>query len=117
MTDITMHLTANFYPPIPQDIKLRAQEIFDELIIESEPYILGGIDEEGDWQYQFCNTSVFNREYELPNGKVISGWKFIEELRLWDALWDHCEEPQKYNIESMTDPEVQEIPGQLEMEL
>jgi hypothetical protein len=49
MTSITMHLTANFYPPIPADIQMRVQEIFDELERDSGPYIIGFADVPENW--------------------------------------------------------------------
>ena len=36
---------------------------------------------------------MLDREYELPNGAVITGRSMLEELRLWDALWWDCETP------------------------
>jgi hypothetical protein len=71
MADITMHLTANFYPPIPHDIQLAVQKIFDELVAE------------------FDFEEVFDRTYTLPNGAEVTGYSMVEELRLHDALfWD-----------------------------
>lgn len=93
MTDITMHLTANFYPPIPADIQMRVQEIFDELQSEMMPYISGWADVPESWDYYLENEEVLDREYELPNGAVITGRSMLEELRLWDALWWDCDEP------------------------
>ena len=86
MPNITMHLTANFYPPIPADIQMRVQEIFDELQADSYPFISGWADIPEDW-------SVLDREYDLPNGARITVRNMLEELRLWDALFWDCDEP------------------------
>lgn len=121
MTDITLHLAANFYPPIPHDIQLRIQEIFDELVRDSDPYILGWKGMEMFWEYEVSDDSVFDREYTLPNGRDVTGRSLLSDLRLWDALWWGCEEPQDLcDIESDEDPELdysesQEIPGQEEL--
>ena len=93
MTNITMHLTANFYPPIPADIQLRVQEIFDELQRDSDPFISGWADIPEDWCYEYEDWSVFDRKYELPNGAVVTGRSLCDDLRLWDALFWDCDEP------------------------
>ena len=93
MTDITMHLTANFYPPIPHDIQLRVQEIFDEIVQDADPYILGWADRPDEWEQELSDESVLDRAYTLPNGKVVIAGQMLEELRLWDALWLDCETP------------------------
>jgi hypothetical protein len=93
MPNITVHLTANFYPPIPADIQLRVQEIFDELEADSMPYILGWADVPENWDYDVSDESVFDRTYELPNGAVVTGRSLLDDLRLWDALWWDCDEP------------------------
>jgi hypothetical protein len=95
MTDITMHLTANFYPPIPADIQLSVQEIFDELKNDSMPYILGWSDIPEDWEYEVSDDSVFDREYILPNGATVTGRSLLSDLRLEDALWWDCDEPNE----------------------
>ena len=109
MTDITMHLTANFYPPIPHDIQLAVQKIFDELVAESCPWVImrdGDVIDQG-----FDFEEVFDRTYTLPNGAEVTGYSMVEELRLHDALfWD------PFVIDD--DPELQyaeskEVPGQL----
>jgi hypothetical protein len=113
MTDITMHLTANFYPPIPADIQLRVQEIFDELQADSGPYITGWADRPDEWEYEFDDDSVFSREYRLPNGAKVKGWEMLDQLRLWEALhWD-CDEPDESLDEY--ERELQEIPGQMKL--
>jgi hypothetical protein len=96
MSNITMHLTANFYPPIPHDIQLRVQEIFDELVMDSDPYILGWKDSPEYWEYEVSDDSVFDREYELPNGRTVTGQSLMDDLRLWEALWWDCEEPDEF---------------------
>ena len=93
MTDITLHLTANFYPPIPADIQMRVQEIFDELERDSGPYIIGFADVPENWDYMYDDESVFDRTYELPNGAVVTGRSLLDDLRLWDALFWGCETP------------------------
>jgi hypothetical protein len=93
MTDITMHLTMNFYPPIPHDIQLRVQEIFDEIVQDGMPYITGWADVPEDWCYEYEDWSVLDREYDLPNGARITVRNMLEELRLWDAIFWDCEEP------------------------
>ena len=115
MTDITMHLTANFYPPIPADIQLRVQEIFDELQRDSDPFISGWADIPEDWCYEYEDWSVFDRKYELPNGAVVTGRSLCDDLRLWDALFWECDEP----MDTWEDHEreaielANQVPGQL----
>ena len=113
MTNITMHLTANFYPPIPRDIQFRVQEIFDELQRDSMPYILGWADMPENWDYDYADDTVFDREYELPNGAVVTGRSMCEELRLWDAFFWDCEEPMDTYADY--ERELQEIPGQMRL--
>jgi|694.fasta_scaffold141673_3 hypothetical protein len=115
MTNITMHLTANFYPPIPADIQLRVQEIFDELQRDSDPFISGWADIPEDWCYEYEDWSVFDRKYELPNGAVVTGRSLCDDLRLWDALFWECDEP----MDTWEDHEreaielANQVPGQL----
>ena len=115
MTNITMHLTANFYPPIPADIQLRVQEIFDELQRDSDPFISGWADIPEDWCYEYEDWSVFDREYKLPNGAVVTGRSLCDDLRLWDALFWDCDEP----MDTWEDHEreaielANQVPGQL----
>jgi hypothetical protein len=115
MTDITMHLTVNFYPPIPQDIQMRVQEIFDELEADSMPYIIGFADIPEAWDYEYDDESVFDREYELPNGAVVTGRSLLDDLRLWDALFWDCETPGETFAEY--ERELQEVPGQLRLDV
>lgn len=110
MTDITMHLTANFYPPIPADIQMRVQQIFDELQADSGPYISGWADIPENWDYDYDDESVFDREYDLPNGARVVARNMLDELRLWDALFYDCEEPMDTWADYEKDQ--QEIPGQ-----
>ena len=114
MPNITMHLTANFYPPIPADIQMRVQEIFDELVRDSDPYILGWIGQEESWEYEVCDVSVFDREYTLPNGRDVTGRSLLDDLRLWDAIWWDCSDPDEEDSE-LDYSESQEIPGQEEL--
>jgi len=111
MPSITMHLTANFYPPIPADIQLSVQEIFDELQRDSGPHILGWADRPEEWEYDLDDDSVLDRKYELPNGAVVTGRSMLDELRLWDALYWDCDEP----MDTLADyeREQKEIAGQL----
>lgn len=121
MPEITMHLAANFYPPIPHDIQLSVQEFFDKFVEEANPYILGWKGLEDDWEYEISNEDALEMEWELPNGRIVKAQHMLDELRLWDAVWWDCEEPQDLcDIESDEDlnlyySESQEIPGQLEM--
>ena len=119
MTDITMHLTANFYPPIPHDIQLRVQEIFDELQRDSDPYILGWADIPDNWEYEFSDESVFDRKYELPNGAVVTGRSMCDELRLWEALFWDCIEPDELwaDYEREEAEWANQVPGQLRMDI
>ena len=90
MTDITMHLTANFYPPIPHDIQMACQEFFDEIQADSMPWMI--VDSDGNVVDQDTdNPDVFDRTKILPNGAEITGYSMLDELRLWDVLWWECE--------------------------
>lgn len=115
MTDITMHLTMNFYPPIPHDIQMRVQEIFDELQADSMPYIIGFADIPEAWDYEYGDESVFDRTYELPNGATVTGRSLCDDLRLWDALFLDCETPDETFAEY--ERELQEIPGQMRLDI
>ena len=80
--DITLHLTSNFYPPIPHDIQLSCQAFFDKLC-----------DEAGAWyslehdEYFIDNEEAFDQEWTLPNGVTLTGQSMMDQLRLWDALY------------------------------
>ena len=80
--DITFHLTSNFFPPIPTDIQLSCQEFFDKLRDECGAWY----DEESD-EHFIDNSAALEQEWMLPNGKMVDGYKMMEELRLWDALY------------------------------
>ena len=119
MADITMHLTANFYPPIPADIQLSVQEFFDKIVLEADPYIVGWADIPHDWDYEIGNEDALEMEWELPNGRIIKARNMLDELRLWDAIWWGCEEP----MDSHADYEREEaewanqVDGQLRMDI
>jgi len=115
MTDITMHLTSNFYPPIPADIQLSLQEFFDEFVKEAGPYILGWSDEPDYWDYEMSNEDALEMEWELPNGRIIKAQHMLDELRLWDAIWWGCEEPSETWEEYLRSEE--EYVNQLELPL
>ena len=112
MTDITMHLTANFYPPIPADIQMACQNFFDSIVADAMPWMI--VDKDGNVIDQdITDYDVLDRTMILPNGAEITARGMLDELRLWEALfWD---------IEPMIlddDPQLQyaeskEIPGQL----
>lgn len=90
MTDITLHLTANFYPPIPHDIQIACQEFFDEIQADSAPWMV--IDKDGNLIDQdILDHTVLDRTKTLPNGAEITGYSMLDELRLWDVLWWDCE--------------------------
>jgi len=95
MPNITMHLTANFYPPIPADIQLSVQEFFDKFVEEAGPYILGWSDIPEDWEYEMSNEDALEMEWELPNGRIIKAQHMLDELRLWDAIWWECDRPNE----------------------
>jgi hypothetical protein len=80
--DITLHLTANFYPPIHPDIQLSCQAFFDKLCKEAGAWYDPDIDE-----YFIDNEDVFDQEWTLPNGVTLTGYSMMDQLRLWDALY------------------------------
>jgi hypothetical protein len=80
--DITYHLTANFYPPIPHDIQLSCQSFFDKLREEAGAWY----DPEHD-EYFIDNEEAFDQEWTLPNGVTLTGQSMMDQLRLWDALY------------------------------
>jgi hypothetical protein len=88
MTDITLHLTSNFYPPIPHVLQLRVQEIFDEIVRDGMPWQI--VDKDGYIiEQELENGDVLYREYTLPNGPIVTGQSLLDDLRLWEALfWD-----------------------------
>lgn len=115
MTDITMHLTANFYPPIPADIQLSVQEFFDEFVEEAGPYILGWAEDPQYWQYEISNEDALAMQHQLPNGRIITAQNMLDELRLWDAVWWGCEEPSETYADYMRWQE--QVDGQMELPL
>ena len=112
MTDITFHLTANFFPPIPHDIQRACQEFFDQIVVDAMPWQIA--DRDGNIIDQdISDHDVLDRTVILPNGAEITAGGMLDELRLWDALWWDCE-PEIID----DDPELQyaeskEISGQL----
>ena len=116
MTDITMHLTANFYPPIPADIQIACQEFFDEIVRDGIPWVIMMSDDPGDvWESGLTDESVLSRTKILPNGAEITAAGMLDELRLWDALfWDVT--PEFLDEGVVFDyAESKEIPGQLSL--
>ena len=90
MTDITMHLTANFYPPIPADIQMACQNFFDSIVADAMPWMI--VDKDGNVIDQDIeNYDVLDRTMTLPNGAEITASGMLDELRLWEALWFDCE--------------------------
>ena len=114
MTDITMHLTANFYPPIPHDIQKAVQEFFDEIVRDGMPWVIMMSDDPGDvWEQDLTDRSVLDRTKILPNGATITARGMLDELRLWDALfWDVTPEFLD-DGETLEYAESKEYPGQL----
>ena len=112
MTDITLHLTANFYPPIPHDIQMACQNFFDSIVADAMPWQI--MDRDGNIIDQdIFDHDVLDRTMILPNGAEITAGDMIDELRLWDALF-YDVEPQYLD----SDPQLQyaeskEYPGQL----
>jgi len=113
MASISMHLTANFYPPIPADIQLSVQEFFDEFVDEADPYILGWADIPEDWQYEISNEDALTMQHKLPNGRIITAQDMLDELRLWDAVWWDCDEPD--DLYADYERELAEVPGQMSL--
>ena len=112
MTDITLHLTANFYPPIPHDIQRACQEFFDELVADSMPWVIA--DKDGCIiDRDLSNSTVLDRTRILPNGAEVTGWSMIDELRLWEALFYDCEPEILDDDPELQYAESKEISGQL----
>ena len=88
MTDITMHLTANFYPPIPHDIQIECQTFFNQIEEDGMPWQI--TDKDGNIIDQdLSDRDVLDRTIILPNGAEITAGGMLDELRLWEALfWD-----------------------------
>ena len=90
MTDITMHLTANFYPPLPADIQTACQNFFDSIVADAMPWMI--VDKDGNVIDQdITDYDVLDRTMILPNGAEITALGMLDELRLWEALWFDCE--------------------------
>lgn len=88
MADITVHLTANFDPPIPQDIQLTLQDFFDEIVRDGVPRIIMMDDDPGSaWDHDLTDRTVLDRTRTLPNGGEITAEGMLDEFRLWDALF------------------------------
>lgn len=86
MPDITMHLTANFYPPIPHDIQIACQEFFDQIVEDAMPFQV--VDKHGNIIDQdLGDRDVLDRTMTLPNGAEITAAGMLDELRLWEALF------------------------------
>ena len=101
MTDITMHLTANFYPPIPHDIQMACQNFFDSIVADAMPWMI--VDKDGNVIDQdITDHDVLDRTMTLPNGAEITASGMLDELRLWEALWFDCE-PQLLDYEAEGD--------------
>ena len=112
MTDITMHLTANFYPPIPHDIQMVCQNFFDTIVEDGMPWMT--VDKDGNIIDQdIADYDVLDRTMTLPNGATITARGMLDELRLWDALfWDVTPEFLD-DGETLEYAESKEYPGQL----
>ena len=91
MPDITLHLTANFYPPIPHDIQSSVQEFFDAFIEKAQPYAVGEPSDLDTCIFELADEDALNMEWELPNGRMIKAQHMLDELRLWEAVWWDCE--------------------------
>lgn len=94
MADITTHLSVNFYPPISHDIQISVQEFFDNFVTEADPFITEWVDRPGEWKFEIGNEAALEMEWERPNGVTITARNMLNELRLWDAIWWECPEPE-----------------------
>ena len=112
MTDITMHLTANFYPPIHHDIQRACQNFFDSIVEDAMPWMI--VDKDGHVIDQdIADHDVLDRTMTLPNGAEITARGMLDELRLWDALfWDVTPEFLDEGV-TLDYAESKEFPGQL----
>ena len=112
MTDITMHLTANFYPPIPHDIQRACQEFFDEIVEDGMPWSI--MDKDGHIIDQdLADHEVLDRTKTLPNGAEITARGMLDELRLWDALFWEVEPEMIDDDPELQYAESKEYAGQL----
>ena len=112
MTDITLHLTANFYPPIPHDIQMACQNFFDSIVEDAMPWMI--VDKDGHIIDQDIEDyDVLDRTLILPNGAEITAGGMLDELRLWDALWWDCDPEILDDDPELQYAESKEISGQL----
>ena len=112
MADITMHLTANFYPPIPHDIQIACQNIFDQIVEDAMPWQI--MDKDGNIIDQNIeDPDVLDRTFILPNGATITAGGMLSELRLWDALFWDCEPEMIDDDPELQYAESKEYAGQL----
>ena len=114
MTDITMHLTANFYPPIPHDIQRACQNFFDSIVEDAMPWMI--VDKDGHIIDQdIADHDVLDRTMTLPNGAEITARGMLDELRLWEALWWDCEPEILDDDPELQYAESKEYAGQLSL--
>ena len=112
MTDITMHLTANFYPPIPADIQMACQNFFDSIVADAMPWMI--VDKDGNVIDQdITDYAVLDRTMILPNGAEITARGMLDELRLWEALFWDIEPMILDEYPELQYSESKEYPGQL----
>lgn len=112
MPDITMHLTANFYPPIPHDIQIACQEFFDGIVADSHPYQV--VDKDHNIiEQELGDPDVLTRTKILPNGAEITAEGMLDELRLWEALFWDCDTEVLDDDPELQYSESKEISGQL----
>jgi len=84
MPNITMHLTANFYPPIPADIQIACQTFFDQIVEDAMPWQI--MDKDGNIIDQdIADYDVLDRTLILPNGAEITARGMLDELRLSES--------------------------------
>jgi hypothetical protein len=94
MADITTHLSVNFDPPISYDIQMSVQKFFDSFVAEADPHITGWADRPDEWTFEIGNEAALDMEWQLPNGVTIKARNMLNDLRLWDAIWWECPEPE-----------------------
>lgn len=86
MADIGLHLTSNFYPPIPDEIQATVQSFFDEIVRDGQPLTLT-LRNEAVLDQRLRDPSVLDRSCTLPNGATVRAEDMMNELRLWDYLF------------------------------
>jgi hypothetical protein len=112
MPNITMHLTANFYPPIPADIQIACQTFFDQIVEDAMPWQI--MDKYGNIIDQdIADYDVLDRTLILPNGAEITARGMLDELRLWEALFWDCEPEMIDEDHELQYSESKELAGQL----